>query len=88
MYVNWKLGAEIFNCLLYDDDKVSSSFSWQWIAGWGWDAATLLTLESSLCNPRFMWALLQAENFDTDRKFVNYFLNENYTPPVDFKQTR
>ena len=67
LFMNWRLGAQWFWDTLVDADLASNTLGWQWAAGCGADAAPYYRI----FNP-----VLQAEKFDTDRKYIRRWVPE------------
>ncbi len=67
LFMNWRVGAQWFWDTLVDADLASNTLGWQWAAGCGADAAPYYRI----FNP-----VLQAEKFDTDRKYIRRWVPE------------
>ena len=84
LLIDWRVGEAWFWDTLVDADEASNPGNWQWVAGSGADAAPYFRV----FNP-----VLQADRFDTDRRYVRRWIPEledaTYPEPiVDLAQSR
>jgi len=84
LLIDWREGEKWFWETLVDADLANNSFSWQWVAGCGLDAAPFFRI----FNPT-----TQQEKFDKDFCYINKYLPEFGTPAypkpiVDHKEAR
>jgi deoxyribodipyrimidine photo-lyase len=61
----WQIGAEFFKDYLIDYDETINAFSWQWVAGCGFDASPYFRV----FNPK-----LQNEKFDPNCLYIKKYL--------------
>jgi deoxyribodipyrimidine photo-lyase len=66
LYLDWRLGAQVFFDLLVDADVGNNVGNWQWVAGTGVD-----TRRNRLFNP-----ITQARRFDPDGAYVRRYVPE------------
>jgi deoxyribodipyrimidine photo-lyase len=66
LYLDWRLGADVFFELLVDGDVANNVGNWQWVAGTGAD-----TRPNRVLNP-----LRQAKRFDPDGHYVRRYVPE------------
>jgi deoxyribodipyrimidine photo-lyase len=66
LYLDWRLGADVFSRLLVDADVASNVGNWQWVAGTGAD-----TRPNRVLNP-----VRQAKRFDPDATYVRRHVPE------------
>jgi deoxyribodipyrimidine photo-lyase len=76
LYLDWRLGAEVFSQLLVDGDLASNVGNWQWVAGTGVD-----TRPNRLLDPT-----AQAKRFDPAGSYVRRYVPElggpGYPAPI------
>jgi deoxyribodipyrimidine photo-lyase len=72
LLTHWKLGLDWFADCLIDWDPAANAMGWQWVAGWGPDAAPFFRI----FNPN-----AQAERFDPDGRYRRAFLAEGQAAP-------
>jgi deoxyribodipyrimidine photo-lyase len=70
LHYPWQTGAQFFAEHLVDFDLAINSFSWQWVAGCGFDAAPYFRI----FNP-----MLQSEKFDPNGEYIKTFIPELQT---------
>jgi deoxyribodipyrimidine photo-lyase len=66
LYLDWRLGADVFSRLLVDADVANNVGNWQWMAGTGTD-----TRPNRVLNP-----IAQARRFDPDGEYVRRHVPE------------
>ena len=67
LLIDWRKGREWFSDNLVDHDPANNAASWQWISGYGADAAPWFRI----FNP-----VLQGEKFDPEGRYVKTYLPE------------
>lgn len=67
LLIDWRKGKAWFDDCLFDADFAVNSFSWQWVAGSGFDAAPYFRV----FNP-----ILQGKKFDSQAVYIKKFLPE------------
>ena len=79
--VDWRFGAEWFDCTLVDADLASNTLGWQWVAGSGVDAAPYFRV----FNPD-----TQAKKFDPEARYIRKWFGRNIPlqPMVDLRHSR
>ena len=75
LLIDWRLGEKWFWDCLVDADYASNVASWQWVAGTGADAAPYFRI----FNP-----ILQGKKFDTDGKYIRYYVPELNSLPEKY----
>lgn len=75
LLIDWRLGEAWFRDCLIDASAATNSFSWQWVAGCGTDAAPFFRI----FNP-----VLQSEKFDPDGTFIRRFVPEVSVLPAPY----
>lgn len=97
LLIDWRTGANWFLDTLLDADIAINSFSWQWVAGTGFDAAPYFRI----FNP-----YLQSQKFDPNCSYIKQwveelklvdppsihnpnFIHKNYTKPIiNYEESR
>jgi deoxyribodipyrimidine photo-lyase len=83
LLIDWRWGEAYFAEKLLDYDLASNNGNWQWVAGTGCDSAPYFRIFSPSA---------QTLKFDSDLKYVNFWVHElnelNYKPIVDHKMAR